>query len=200
MSSPRRQSELDSNTNHKEETFVVIFDANVLYPPSLRDCLMRLAWAQLFQAKWTDAILDEMVNAIAKNHPMLVDRLARTRDLMNAAIPSACVRGYENLIPALQLPDPDDHHVLAAAIHSRASIILTFNLKDFPQEDLKRYNIQALSPDEFIFDLLERNFDRVISVIERQASRLRKPPRSLDELLDRLHHLGLVQSVEAIRE
>src|SRR5450759_1201889 len=104
-------------------TFVVIYDANVLYPSTLRDVLIRLAQTGLVQAKWTETILDET-------------RLQRTRNLMNLAVRDAVVTGYEPLIGSLNLPDLDDRHVLAAAIRARAQIIVTFNLRDFPPEAL----------------------------------------------------------------
>ena len=135
--------------------FVAIYDASVLYPASLRDLLIRLAQTGLFQAKWTDRILDEMIGAVTRARPELVDRLERTRDLMNEAIPDVLVTGYGHLIDGLDLPDPDDRHVLAAAIRANAQVIVTANLKDFPTEHLDPYDIEPQSPDEFVLHVLE---------------------------------------------
>lgn len=96
--------------------FVALFDANVLYPGSLRDLVVRLGQTGLFRARWTDQILDEAFGAIVRNQPELAGRLVRTRELMKDAIDDVVVRGYEPLISGLSLPDPDDRHVLAAAI------------------------------------------------------------------------------------
>ena len=87
----------------------------------------------LFQAKWTDAIHQEWMKNVLANRPDLtLNQLERTRDLMNMHVRDCLVTGHETLIPTLSLPDPNDHHVLAAAIFTSASIIVTYNLKDFP--------------------------------------------------------------------
>ncbi|MBO0845297.1 MAG: PIN domain-containing protein [Nocardioides sp.] len=111
-------------------SFVVLYDANVLYPSTLRDLLIRVAQAGLVQAKWTDQILDEVFRNLAMNRPDPdPQRLARTRDLMNRAVRDCLVTGYEPLVDAVDLPDPGDRHVLAAAIKARAQVIVTHNLK-----------------------------------------------------------------------
>ncbi|MGH3439915.1 MAG: PIN domain-containing protein, partial [Sciscionella sp.] len=106
--------------------FTVVYDANVLYPSTLRDLLIRIAQAGLVQAKWTNQILDETFQNLAANRPDLdTDKLQRTRELMCQAVRDCLVVGYEPLIDVLDLPDPDDHHVLAAAIKARAQVIVT---------------------------------------------------------------------------
>jgi len=92
-------------------TFVVIYDANVLYPSTLRDVLIRLAQTGLVQARWTETILDETFRSLHANRPDLDEtRLQRTRTLMNLAVRDAVVTGYEPLIGSLHLPDLDDRH------------------------------------------------------------------------------------------
>ncbi len=116
---------------------VVLYDANVLYPSMLRDLLIRIAQAGLVQAKWTDRILDEAFDNLTANRPDLdYQKLRRTRDLINRAIRDCLVTGYEPLIEVVDLPDPDDRHVLAAAIKAHAQVIVTDNLKDFPPDVL----------------------------------------------------------------
>ena len=78
------------------------------------------------------------------------ERLARTRTLMNEAVRDCLVTGYEDLIASLSLPDPNDRHVLAAAIKGRTDVIVTLNLRDFPAERLDRWGIEAQHPDEFL--------------------------------------------------
>lgn len=113
--------------------FTVVYDANVLYPAPLRDLLVRIGMAGVVRVKWTDEILDEVFRNILANRPDLsMERLARTRSLMNDAIRDVRVDGHQTLIDSLHLPDPDDRHVLAAAIHCGAQSIITHNLKDFP--------------------------------------------------------------------
>ena len=166
---------------------VAVYDASVLYPAPLRDLLLRLARTGLFRAKWTDAILDECFEAIRRQRPDLApDRLARTRALMVQAVPDCLVDGYQPLIDELELPDPDDRHVLAAAIQAGAEIIVTLNLRDFPDAVLEQYGIEAQSPDEFVLDLLSLSPAVVAAVVEEQAADLKNPPMSAEQLLDTL--------------
>jgi predicted nucleic acid-binding protein len=109
--------------------FVVVYDACVLYPASVRDLLIRLARTGLFRARWTERILDECFRSIVVGRPDLEGKLDRTRRLMEAAVPDALVSGFESLAEKLTLPDADDRHVLAAAIRSGAQVIVTANLK-----------------------------------------------------------------------
>ena len=127
--------------------FVVVYDANVLYPSVLRDLLIRIAQAGLVQAKWTDHILDETFRNLTKNRPDLdPQRLERTRELMCASVRDCLVTGYEPLIDVLELPDPNDRHVLAAAIRSRAQIIVTNNLRDFPSDQTVPLGCRSENP------------------------------------------------------
>jgi hypothetical protein len=136
--------------------FVVVYDACVLYPAPLRDLLMRVAHAGLVRARWTDKILDECFRNIAENRPELrPEALARTRQLMIAAVADCMVTDYEPLIAGLRLPDPDDRHVLAAAIRCAAQVIVTTNLSDFPFESLRPYHIEAQHPDDFVLGLVD---------------------------------------------
>lgn len=177
-----------------------VYDANVLYPAPLRDLLIRLAQAGLVRARWTEAIHDEWVrNVLADNPALSPDRLARTRTLMNEAVRDCLVTGYEGLIDSLALPDPDDRHVLAAAIHADAELIVTFNLKDFPVPELASYNIQAQHPDEFLVSLFDTAPGPVCAAVKRQREGLRNPPKTAEELLATLESQGLVQTVAKLR-
>jgi predicted nucleic acid-binding protein len=130
--------------------FTVIYDACVLYPAPLRDLLIRLAAKGLVRARWTDRILDESFRNILANRPdLLPGSLDRTRELMNRALRDVLVTGYEGLIEGLNLPDPDDRHVLAAAIRAGAQVIVTMNLDDFPESALAPFSVEALHPDDF---------------------------------------------------
>jgi predicted nucleic acid-binding protein len=119
-----------------------IIDACVLYSAPLRDLVVRLAQAGLVQARWSDEIHDEWMQNLLKNNPMLNrERLERTRFLMDAAVRDCLVTGYSQLVESLILPDPDDRHVLAAAIHAGTELIVTFNLSDFPPEALAPHGV-----------------------------------------------------------
>jgi hypothetical protein len=181
--------------------FTALYDACVLYPAPLRDLLMHVALTDLFRAKWTDAIHDEWIRNVLKDRPDLTrEQLERTRTLMNAHVRDCLVKDYEDLIPALTLPDPDDRHVLAAAIRGRADVIVTFNLVDFPPDALARYGIEAQHPDDFILHLLDLAPGPVCTAVKRQRENLRKPPKSAEELLAIFESQALSQTVARLRE
>ena len=131
--------------------YSVIYDACVLYPAPLRDLLMRLALTDLFKARWTDAIHEEWITALLRKNKFDRTALERTRNLMDAHVRDCKITGYEYLIECLELPDPNDRHVLAAAIKAGANAIITSNLKDFPGNVLSKYDIEAIHPDDFIY-------------------------------------------------
>src|SRR4051794_19219985 len=100
--------------------FTALLDACVLYPPSVRDVLLSLAFTDLFRARWTIRIQEEWLEAVLRKKPEISDGLRRTQQRMLEAIPDAIITGHEGLINGLVLPDLDDRHVLAAAIVGRA--------------------------------------------------------------------------------
>jgi len=180
---------------------VVLYDACVLYPAPVRDLLLRIAATGLVRARWTDAILDECFRSIQADRPELrADALARTRALMNRAVPDCLVTGYEHLVEGLELPDPDDRHVLAAAIRAHAQAVITFNLRDFPDHVLARYEMETKHPDEFVLEILDLAPGGVVQCVTAQAAALRHPPVALADLLDTLRRVGLVQSAARLRE
>ncbi|MGH8458928.1 MAG: PIN domain-containing protein, partial [Nevskiales bacterium] len=166
-------------------SFVAVYDACVLYPAPLRDLLLRLALTDRFRARWTDAIHEEWIGAVLVQRPELTrEQLQRTRGLMDRAVPDCLITGYEGLIDQLRLPDPDDRHVLAAAIRCQAGVIVTYNLKDFPPEALAPYGIDAQHPDEFICHLLDLDTPAVCAAVRDQRQALKNPPKSVRDLLD----------------
>lgn len=180
--------------------FTAVFDACVLYPAPLRDLLMHLALTDLFRAKWTDAIHEEWIRSVLENRPDLTcGQLERTRQLMNAHVRDCLVIDYEDLIPMLTLPDPDDRHVLAAAIRSDADVIVTFNLSDYPSETLKKWGIEAQHPDEFINHQLNLAPHIVCVAAKRQRASLKNPPLSVEDFLAGLERQGLARTVAELR-
>lgn len=181
-------------------SFIVVYDANVLYPSTLRDLLIRIAQAGLVGAKWTDDILDEVFDKPAgqparpepgglRPHPR-ADGASRPR-LPGRRLPAARRR--------IQLPDPKDRHVLAAAIKSRAQVIVTTNLKDFPAHRLEGWNVEAKHPDEFVLDQIDLDRQAVYGAVQRIADAWRHPPGTILDVLDRLERDGLVESAAALR-
>ena len=174
------------------EKFVVIYDACVLYPAPLRDLLMQLALADLFRAKWTERIHEEWIRNVIKDRPDLKrEQLQKISKLMDENSLESKVHDYEHIIPSLDLPDPNDRHVLAAAIKANADTIVTMNLKDFPAKVLKQYNIDAVHPDNFIKYLLEDELASVLSAVKTTRARLKKPPKTAEEYLSILKRQSL---------
>jgi hypothetical protein len=162
---------------------------------------MQLAVTDLFLAKWSDVIHDEWIRNLLKNRPDLTaEQLAWTRGRMNAHVPDALVTGFEDLIPSLTLPDPDDRHVLAAAIHGRADVIVTKNLKHFPASTLARYGIEPQHPDEFVVQLLSLAPDIVCEAVQTHRLGLRRPPKSIDEYLATVEQQEMPRTVAALRQ
>lgn len=180
---------------------IVLFDACVLYPAPLRDLLMHLAQTPLFRAKWTNDIHEEWIRNLLKNRVDIKrEQLERTRDLMNNAIRDCLVTGYESIISGLKLPDANDRHVLAAAIRSNADTILTYNLKDFPENLLKEFNIEAQHPDDFLSSLIDIAAETVCTTIKIRRTSLKNPPKTPDEYLEILKKHSLPQTVSLLHE
>lgn len=178
----------------------MVFDACVLYPAPLRDLLVRLALTGRFRARWTAEIHDEWVRNLLRNRADLDGKqLERTVALMNAAVPDSLVIGHRELIAGLTLPDPDDRHVLAAAIRCSAGVIVTFNRRDFPDECLKPFGIEVQHPDQFIDDLFDLDPAAVVGAAQKQRHALKQPPINPDQYLEILHRQGLVQTVKNLQ-
>ena len=171
---------------------VAFLDASVLYPAPLRDLLLELAVSDFYRAKWSDAVQDEWIRALLRNRPDIpATRLGRTRRLMDAHVRDAVVSGFEDLIPAIRLPDSNDRHVVAAATRAEADIILTANIKDFPAAALSPHGLAAEHPDGFLTRLYRESPSRFLEAMERVRTRLRNPPVSHESHLGALRRAGL---------
>lgn len=180
--------------------FTAVFDACVLYPAPLRDLLMSVAMTEQFRAKWTEEIQREWVrNLLANRDDLSEEQLQRTVALMNQAVPDCLVENYEDIIDALTLPDPDDRHVLAAAIICQADVIVTNNLKDFPQQVMEKYHIDVQSPDTFLSHLFDLNSGMFCKAVHAQRQRLHNPERTAEELLDIFYKQGLPMTVSKLK-
>lgn len=182
-------------------TFTALYDACVLYPAPLRDLLMELALTDLFRAKWSHMIHNEWMQAVLKNRPDLsIEKLNRTRDLMDIHVRDCIVENFEDLIGALQLPDPQDRHVLAAAIRGRTDVIVTYNLKDFPDNELAKYGIAVQHPDEFLTHLLDLAPGNVCAAAKTHRNRLGNPGKTVDQYLEALERQALNEFVAKLRD
>ena len=178
---------------------VVVLDSCVLYPAPLRDFLMHLAVLDIFKAQWTERIHAEWIrNLLADRPDLTADRLDRTRQLMNRHARDCVVDGYEDLIDTLTLPDANDRHVLAAAIYSKADVIVTFNLKDFPSNVLLGYKLKAQHPDDFLVSLIMNDPKSVWRAAGRHRLSLQNPPKTPEEYLSTLMRQNLPNTCELL--
>ena len=177
-----------------------LLDANVLYPAGLRDVFLRLADRYLYVPLWSADIHAEWVRSLLADRPDIdASVLDRTRAVMDGHFPDAIVTGYEAIAARLDLPDPGDRHVLAAAIRGQADVIVTGNLRDFPPDRLAPYALVAQHPDTFVADLFEADPDTVLAAVRGHRDALRNPPRSASDHLAAFERLGLVRTVLLLR-
>ncbi len=164
--------------------FTALLDANILYPAPIRDIFLQLAVDDLFRAKWTADIHREWISALLRNEPHR-DRkaLERTRDRMDQATRDSLITGYETFIPSLDLPDPDDRHVLAAAIVGRCDVIVTCNLCDFPEDAIAPYGLEVFHPDNFLTNHLDLMPGPFCNGVRKIRERLVAPPISVQDYL-----------------
>lgn len=134
-------------------TFTAFIDATVFYGARLRSLVLFVAQSKIFRARWSNEVHDEWGRNLVQNRPDLKESdLDRTRQLMNRAVPDCLVEGYQPLIGGPQLPNENDRHILAAAIQTRANVIVTFNQGDFPQQAISRFRLHTKRPDDFLVD------------------------------------------------
>ena len=180
--------------------YAAVLDACVLVPTALCDTLLRLAEAAFYRPLWSDRILGEVQDAIMIVRPDLDEaRVERRIATMASTFEDASVTGWEAVSAGLDLPDPDDRHVLAAAITGGAQAIVTFNLKDFPAEALHPRSIQARHPDDFLLDQLDLLPSHVLELLSQQAADLQHPRTDLAGVLAALQRCGVPNFAEAVR-
>lgn len=167
----------------------------------LRDLWMRLILEETIDARWTAMIHAEWTrNILTERSGTTPQQWDRVVDLMNRHARNALVTNFEHLISSLALPDPDDRHVLAAAISCQANMIVTLNLKDFPAKALKPYGIQAIHPDDFLLEVLDNNLSEVLVALKKQRAQLIRPAMTAVEFLDQLEKHNLSRSAVKLRD
>lgn len=152
--------------------FPVFLDTNALYPASLADTLLRLGEAEVIRPHWSPDVMDELERSLAR--AIGAERARKRRIMMEAAFPEAMVTGYEGMVDGMG-NDPKDRHVLAAAVHSACELIVTFNVKHFPDAALKHHDLTAVHPDEFLLDQLDLYPHAVEWALMRQAAATARP-------------------------
>lgn len=181
--------------------YTALLDACVLYPLAMTDSLLSLATAGFFSAKWTTRIELEWIRSIERQRPDLVGKLDVRRDSMRLAILDWEVPepAWASLAQEIQLPDPDDTHVLAAAIAGHADCIVTSNLKDFPSTVLDVFGIEAIDPDTFIINQWDLDPVNAIAAFKRMRARRQKPQSSPEDFAYALELGGLPTTAQRLR-
>jgi len=176
---------------HIADRFTVILDANVLYPFRVRDVLLQFYRQGLYRARWTDQIIDEWTRSVLDRKPHITDSIASQVATMRATFPESWVTGHEPLIPSLVLPDPDDRHVLAAAIKAGAHHIVTENLKDFPAAILDDFDLEAVTADQFLMQTFDLYPVGATSALKMVRGKYANPPFTPPEFITDLAASGL---------
>lgn len=180
--------------------YTAVLDACVLYPALLRDVLLSLAHADLYSAKWTAHIRDEWTRNLLKDRPDFQEQIQAAAAAMEDAIPDCMVTGYEHLMEGLRLPDPDDRHVVAAAIAGHADAIVTWNERDFPREVLDPFGVEVQTPDEFVLNQIMLDKPTSVAAIKRMRERWARPKMEAAALVDLFEKRGLPQTAAHLRD
>ncbi len=182
--------------------YTALLDACVLYPIISADALFSLAAEGLFNAKWTQRIESEWMAALLRDRPDLAGRLDSRRDSSRAAVPDWEVeeKSWIPISHGLELPDPSDAHVLAAAIAGHCDCIVTSNLRDFPEEKLRPHSIEAVHPDDFIVAQIDLDAIAALSALKAMRLRRQRPTYDTSAFADRFDACGLPRTAERLRQ
>lgn len=175
-------------------------DACALVPIATCDTMLRMADAGAFQPLWSARVIEEALRALSRIHSSVEpNRLQNRFTSMNQAFRHALVSGWEPLEASIRLPDPDDRHVVAAALRGRADVVVTENVRDFPHSMLSRLGLEAIRVDDFLLRLLEDHPKTTRHVLAEQATALSNPRVSTSELLLMLERAGAPAFAAAVR-
>ncbi len=173
--------------------FTCVLDTNVIYPIDIRDILFWFASYDLFTPKWSKHIFEEWENVMERKD-IPKEEIKKRVFKAQQAFPDALVENYEPLISALTLPDEKDRHVLAAAIKTNANVIVTNNIKDFPNEYLSSFGLTAKTADDFLTDTIDLNNELAIEAFRALVLNRTNPNLDEFEILDRFRKNGLMDT------
>lgn len=175
--------------------FKCVLDTNVIYPIEIRDLLFWFAHFDMFTPKWSEHIFDEWKDVMMRKGVSEEEANKRV-ERANIAFPDALVNNYSGLINSLELPDPKDRHVLAAAIKTNANIIVTNNIKDFPTDYLASFGLTAKTADDFLTDIIDLNPAQAIKAFKQLVLNRRNPDLDEFQVLDILRNRGLKDTAD----
>ncbi|OQD44130.1 nuclease [Croceivirga radicis] len=175
--------------------FICVLDTNVIYPIEIRDLLFWFAHYDLYTPKWSEHIFDEWAD-VMKRKGVSEEEISKRMSKANLAFPDAFVPNYSGLISGLELSDPNDCHVLAAAIKTNANVIVTNNIKDFPKEYLSSFGLSAKTADDFLTDIIDLNPEEAVKAFKEMVLYRRNPDLDEFEVLDILRNRGLKDTAD----
>lgn len=170
--------------------FTAVLDTNVVFPVIIRDILFWFAYYDLYTPKWSEHIFDEWKRVMIEKGVTEEEANKRIAKA-NKAFPDALVQNYKGLIESLELPDQDDRHVLAAAIKTNANLIVTNNIKDFPENYLQSFSLSAKSADDFLTDIIDLNQEQAVVAFKEMVLNKKNPKQDEFEVLNLLRNAGL---------
>ncbi len=173
--------------------YTCVLDTNIIYPLEVRDIMMWFAYYELFTPKWSATIFTEWKNVMERKR-IAENEIQKRISILESIFPDAEVKDYQELVPSLELPDPNDRHVLAAAIKANAHIIVTNNLKDFPESYLSKFGIKAISADDFLTDLIDLNTAIALEAFKALVLNRTNPEMNAFEVLDIFRSRGLTNT------
>ena len=181
-------------------TFTVFIDANVFFGARLRSLVLFMAQSKMFRARWTEKVHEEWMRNVAEKRQIDISKLEKIRGCMDRAVLNCLVTGYESLVENFQLPDPDDRHILAAAVKTRADMILTFNARDFPERVVEPLGIEICDPDEFLLDLFGISEELFIEYVKADFEHYKAPAIAFANYVEDLRKAGVPKTAKLIEE
>lgn len=181
--------------SYRADRFTVVIDTDVLVGALTRNIILSLAEAGLFRPRWSNCTIeDEFVRFFERRYPDQIGLGLKQKAAITSAFPEGLAEVEACIVEGLTLPDADDRHVLAAAIKTKAALIVTNNLMDFPEECIARHEVEAISADEFIADCIDLAGPDAVAALRTMRERLKNPAIDAEALLVRIEQVGLTQS------
>lgn len=176
--------------------FSAFLDANVVYKSHVRDLILRCAETDTFKVYWSPHIEQEVARALTDKVELA--RIQRLFAIMQQAFPDSVVIGYESFVESIALPDPKDRHVVAAAMRAHCDVIVTENVKDFPDEELAKYDLEAQHPDIFLLHHYTLEPQKTVRVIQLHIRDMNNPPVDFAGYIERLRTGGVGSFAEKL--
>lgn len=164
----------------------VLLDANVIVDAQVRDLFCRLAEADLIDLRWSGEIIAECRRVLTESLRLDRSKVDGLIAALGRAFPYAAVVGYQPLIDDIELPDPDDRHVLAAAVYGECDWLVSDNVKDFPDEKVELFDLLVVTVDDALVLLAGAFGNQLAAVVDRQVAALRRPGMTRHTFIERL--------------